>query len=249
MRVGNLSDLHLEHLRTYSSISEYISGISVDEDLDVLCLTGDIWSAVDSKMVSLAVKGFRRFAKEIVYIPGNHDWYGTGESLNRSNVLRHIQDTWGVHVLSRFTQMGVNLNGQHFCGTTLWYPKNPTTEAIVRIWSDNSSIASHRKWWPEEFLQEEIALSREVQAGSIVLTHMLPSFQLVYPAFAGNLYNPVYVSPVEDILQYQEPKIWFFGHTHNKIHKKLWNVDCYSNPIGYPSLNLENPVEVLVLEV
>jgi predicted phosphodiesterase len=102
MKLHILSDLHLE-FSTFEPIAT---------DADVVVLAGDI-----GKKVSGIIWAREAFPdKEIIYVPGNHEFYGA----DRAETLAHMRiaaDQCRVHLLDNDAAV---INGVRFLGSTLW---------------------------------------------------------------------------------------------------------------------------------
>ena len=67
----------------------------------------------------------------------------------------------------------------------------------------------------------------------IVLSHHLPSFQLISPQYKDNQSNVAYASNLEYLMDKVEH--WACGHSHSKNEIKIDQCLCVLNPVGYPS--------------
>jgi hypothetical protein len=246
MKLGYCSDIHLEHLDSIKQVQEYLLALKPEEKLDVMVFAGDICNMMEKSTLSAIVKIVKTFATSVIYVDGNHEWYGTGSNLDRSIHLRHLQNL-GVVVLSRFTQPEVTIDGQHFCGTMFWYPCNDWTRLAVETWSDNRAIDSFKKWWPGEYEIELKILNRIVTDQSIVVTHCLPCWEALHPTWVANPNNHFFVSPAIDIIQWNEPKAWIYGHAHTPNEQTIFKTRLLSNPIGYPRIEPERKIKVIEL--
>lgn len=107
MRVLVLSDLHLEHAASLTAPS--------DLDYDVVILAGDI-NSPGTQAVHWAACESTFGGRPVVYVPGNHEFYGT-EMGTELEAMRQAAEGTQVHVLSRDS---VVLQGVRFLGATLW---------------------------------------------------------------------------------------------------------------------------------
>lgn len=246
MKLGYISDLHLEWFESIGLMCFYLDQIKPTEPLDVLVLPGDIFNFTENKRISFAVKEFKQWADKVIYVDGNHEWYGTLPNLNREKYLVDLQQK-GIEVLSRFTQNEIWYKGQHFVGTMFWYPCTSKTKEAVKTWSDYTSIDSFKKWWPDEYETELKILNKLVTNESIVITHCLPSYLCIHPGYAGDTDNHFFVSPAEDIIEWAEPRYWIYGHAHKPYEQRIFNTLMLSNPAGYP--DGKKDVRIKVVEV
>jgi hypothetical protein len=107
MKVLTYSDVHLEFGRNWHPPRNI--------DGDVMLLAGDITSFKTYK----PLKFFLRFwDKPVIYIAGNHEYYGTNmEPAERVAVEWISQKLPNVHYLKN---SAVEINGVHFFGGTMW---------------------------------------------------------------------------------------------------------------------------------
>jgi Icc-related predicted phosphoesterase len=108
MRALVLSDLHLE----FHGFETVHNGRRIDDGADVVVLAGDIAAGNDG--IGWARRAFP--GKEIVYVVGNHEFYGAVYEL-RMDDLRAAAEIEGVHFLERDR---ATISGITFLGATLW---------------------------------------------------------------------------------------------------------------------------------
>ena len=242
-----LSDIHLEHYRDADAAIAYLERIRPVEIGDVLILAGDIWS-LNRKATYRYLDAFRKWAIEIVYVPGNHEYYDTNPIFQGNDCLRRLQNE-GLRVLGPDFHNSFTYQDVKFVGTTAWYPDNKTVRKYLPNWSDCSYTKGFIKWWEAHQLAERKLLWQEVEKDCVVVTHLLPTWSCIDPIFAKDMYNCLYVSDLEDLLIEKEPKLWIHGHSHEKLDTQIYNTRCIRNPIGYPGLNTTANATVLSIEI
>jgi predicted phosphodiesterase len=102
MKIHVLSDLHLE----------FAPFAPAETDADVVVLAGDIWNG--GKGIVWARDTFRN--QEIVYVAGNHEFYGTHWERLPENCQRMAR-ACGVHFLENAQ---VEIGGVRCLGASLW---------------------------------------------------------------------------------------------------------------------------------
>jgi Icc-related predicted phosphoesterase len=144
----------------------------------------------------------------------------------------------------------VVIDGVRFLGTTLWFPQTPVGDLQTNYWSDFKAIPNFKNWVYEENAKARAFLKRECMAGDVVITHYLPSYMSVHPAFAGAATNSFFVSDEEALIIERKPGLWLHGHTHSSMRYTLNQTEVVCNPFGYAGHEL-NPrfEEKLILEV
>jgi predicted phosphodiesterase len=234
MKLHILSDLHL-------SVSEMSRPAA---DADVVVLAGDIARPRDAVAWALG------FAKPVVYVPGNHEFYGASldttvaelKSLTRGSAVQVLDDD------------ELLLDGVRFLGSTLWtdmrlYGDGAEGAAAIaagqRMLRDFARIrvsaagdalftpadaqarhARHRAW-----LEQRLAAPH---AGpTVVVTHHAPSPRSIAARFAGSPLNACFVSDAEALLGGERAALWVHGHTHDSFDYVLRGTRVLCNPRGY----------------
>lgn len=126
MRILLLSDLHLEHAAGYV-VPEAV-------DYDVVLLAGDIHSP-GHLAVRWAASESTFGGRPVIYVPGNHEFYGQ-EIGAELNAMREAAQGTPVHVLSRDS---VVLHGVRFLGATLW------TDFALPVGNESEPSDSHEE--------------------------------------------------------------------------------------------------------
>jgi predicted phosphodiesterase len=234
MKLHVLSDLHLgfepfERPRT---------------DADVVVLAGDI------ARPSAAVDWARGFARPVLYVAGNHEFYGGSIDGTRAELARLCAGT-EVHLLDDGELV---LDGVRFLGTTLWTdfelfglgePMAAAMAEASRLLRDFSRIAlgevmgacftpedaallfrRHARWL-------EAKLAEPHDGPTVVITHHAPSPASIHPRFAGSLLNACFVSDLERLAGADRAELWIHGHTHDSFDYRLNGTRVVCNPRGY----------------
>jgi len=211
---------------------------------DVVVLAGDI--ARPREAVAWALG----FAQPVLYVAGNHEFYG-GSLDGTLAELRELAAGTHVHVLSDDVLV---LDGVRFLGTTLWTDfglfgagarrEEAVAEASLRL-RDFSRIRREARgedlFTPEDsvrlfarhaaWLRARLA---EPHAGpTVVVTHHSPSPRSIHPRFEGSLINACFVSEAEDLLGADKACLWIHGHTHDSFDYEVAGTRVVCNPRGY----------------
>ena len=234
VRLNILSDLHLGQ-----------AGLPLpDADADIVVLAGDISRPGE------AIAWARHFSRPVLYVPGNHEFYGStlGATVRQ---LRQLAQGTPVHILDNDE---IELCGVRFLGSTLWNDFNlygagePREQAItqalafirdfVRIQSDaipGSSLAppeletlfaANRAWL-------ESKLATPFDGPTVVITHHAPSIKSIHPRFEGSLINTCFVSDSEYLMGADRAALWIHGHTHDSFDYQVAGTRVICNPRGY----------------
>jgi predicted phosphodiesterase len=251
VKVQVASDLHLEFLGKLLPRERLISPA---HGADLLVLAGDIGNGIE------AVEMFKNWPVPVLYIAGNHEFYGHSLEQMRMD-LRNAAA--GTHVT--FLDNDVkDFGGVRFLGTTLWtdykLERNRTQRQLMesaglRI-SDHCRIdCSGGKFTPERALAEhelsrawlKDALNRPYDGRTVVVTHHGPHRLSVHPRYVGNPVNASFVSDLGEFLP--KADLWIHGHVHDSFDYKVGGSRVIANPLGYAlNRNAVETVKELVFE-
>ncbi|MDR6860555.1 metallophosphoesterase [Variovorax guangxiensis] len=234
MKLNILSDLHVG----YSALDTPLN------DADVVVLAGDV--AAPRQAAQWAM----RLDKPVIYVLGNHEFYGSSIDAAAAEMKRLCAGTH-IHVLDNDE---VIIDGVRFLGSTLWTDfmlfgdGTERTAAIVeaqRLMRDFSRIrmdtATGALFTPDDsaalFQRNAKWLNRCLDtphAGTtVVVTHHAPSRRSIHPRFAASLLNACFVSDAERVAGAGRAQWWIHGHTHDSFDYVLNGTRVICNPRGY----------------
>jgi predicted phosphodiesterase len=250
VKLNILSDLHLSRGELPAPAN----------DADLVVLAGDVGRP------SQAIAWASRLAKPVLYVPGNHEFYG-GSIDGTAAELKRLAAGTQVRILDGEELL---IAGVRFLGATLWTDFMLADEAearaaamreaerfmrdfsVVRIGEQRFSpqasarlFARHAAW-----LQARLA---EPHAGpTVVITHHAPSPRSIHPRFAGSALNACFVSNAEHLIDGRRAQLWIHGHTHDSFDYRINGTRVVCNPRGYakngvnenPSFDAEWQVEI-----
>jgi len=238
VRIQLMSDLHFEfHPDGGKSFVD-----SLDPDgVDVLVLAGDIGVVKGGSLH----RGFDLLATKyrgipIIFLMGNHELYGSSPDWAEEQVDALTKDHPNLHWLENNT---VEIGGQRFVGSTLWFPNLPDGQntRFSRGLNDFHLIYDFQQWVYDHNAASVEFLTREVQPGDVVVTHHIPTVQGVHPRWLHDVqgFGRFFLSQMpDDVLQ--RPKLWFYGHTHDSMDFEIGGCRFLCNPFGYVRRE-ENP--------
>lgn len=246
VRLRILSDLHLG--RTRLELPHV--------PCDIVILAGDI------SRPQPAIEWAREmFDQPVLYVPGNHEFYGNSLQRTLDELQRHTKNT-NIHVLNN---REIVLQGIRFLGSTLWSDfnldgpdvRNVAIDQARTLIRDFSRIESDSipgtPFSPDEmehlFERNRTWLTRHLQQPSastsmptVVITHHAPSPHSIHPRFAGSPLNACFVSDCEALMGHEKVQLWIHGHTHNSFDYLVNGTRVICNPRGYMvDGKLENP--------
>lgn len=235
MNIQYASDLHLE----FAENSRYLKEFPLQVTGDILVLAGDIFHLGKD----CARHPFWEWAadnyQQVIVVAGNHEFYD-GFDLDtlhdgwtykiRPNVAYHYNDVirigdtdlilttlWSaIRIEDAFaTQAGINDFRRIRCGDKAldWVRFNEEHHRCFHFLNDRikSSTAKH----------------------IVVVTHHLPSFELLSPEFKGSILNGAFAVELGPFIAASPVEYWIYGHSHRNIDLKIGNTRCLSNQLGY----------------
>lgn len=253
-----LSDLHL-------SVQEMAPVVT---DADIVILAGDV------ARPPAAMAWARRFAKPVVYVPGNHEFYGASLPETVAQ-LQDLAQGSQVHVLDN---QAVVLHGVRFLGSTLWTDfqvagtgaqRDAAMAQSIQFNRDFSRIRLHGGADAPLFTPQDSAvlfarnarwldsqLAAPFSGPTVVVTHHAPALPSVAAQFAGSPLNVNFVSDASWLLAGRRAALWIHGHMHHRCDYTVDGTRVLCNPRGYAREGVpENPefdpaftVELVVAE-
>ena len=230
LNIKILSDLHFEHHKDDGR--GFIKSLSSD-GVDVLVLAGDITSQA---LMKSTLKLFCDKFKYVVFVLGNHEYYGS----NRNDVvatawLAH-QDNKNLHWLDNTTCV---IEGQRFVGTTLWFRQSISTTLYRDSINDFFEIEGFDSWVYELNHTSLKFLEEEMREGDVAITHHLPSNKSVGLKYERSSINCFFVCDIENIIAEKGPALFIHGHGHSSSEYFIGDTQVVSNPFGYNGENKE----------
>jgi predicted phosphodiesterase len=230
-----MSDLHLEKNRDLKrfKIPEIPS--------DVIILAGDIAEGIDG--IEWAAEQSARLRKPIIYVPGNHEFYGTDmhSTLFR---MRQKADQHGINVLS---QNQIIIDNVRFLGVTLWTDYGAISkpersmEVCQQFMNDHRLIRFKDKPFTTQtalnhhqsdihWLESKLRVSFDGK--TVVVTHHGPSIACHdNNKFDLDEISAGFWSHLDHLLPNAD--LWVYGHTHGNLDRVVNGTRLFSNQCGY----------------
>jgi predicted phosphodiesterase len=234
MKLNIVSDLHLSQ-----------AGLALPgSDADVVILAGDI------ARPEQAIEWASSLAKPVLYVPGNHEFYGASIPGTLAR-LRQLCAGTKVQLLDRDE---VQIGSVRFFGATLWtdfqlYGDGEGRASAVaaglrfmrdfqRIHVDEAQTELFTPSHSAELFARDAAwlagkLAEPHPGPTVVITHHAPSPRSVHPRFAGSPLNACFVSDAEYLLAGGHAPLWIHGHTHDSFDYVVNGTRVVCNPRGY----------------
>lgn len=237
MKVRLLSDLHHEFRPDTFQHQEFLKHSG--EELTVLA--GDIAVGANNvaKVLDLFIKAGH---KHIVYVPGNHEYYGGYYTEVHQNLVEvcKARGEW-VTML----QPGVKLIRDDLVvvGGTLWtnFGENPVTQTLAgRMISDFRVIRDFKTQMAKHLYYSDLAWIQRVckqhsDKRKLIVTHFLPAMECVDSKYVGSPLNEYFANNLGEWIYSLERATWMYGHTHDCADFELGTTRLVCNPMGYPN--------------
>jgi len=256
MKIQLLSDLHNEFLRNGKHNPDHQwAGIIPQTDADIIILAGDIDTGTNG--AEWAISESQRLAKNIIYVLGNHEFYGHEYRSMKEKIARQCEGT-GVHCLDP----GVTVQGDvRFIGATLWtdykadvsVPRDLAMFYVDKALTDHRVIKfksgnAYRRFKPHDALAIHLKelnwledqLSRHHPGKTVVVTHHGPHPVCQHPAFPLNEMSTAFHSDLSDLIDENDIDVWVYGHTHANLNEVIFDTRIISNQAGYPGENVRS---------
>ena len=222
MKLAVLSDLHLD----YAGPLPVQQGLA---DVDAVIIAGDLFDD--------PVKGIdwaaERFRLPVIYVPGNHEFYGSDYAEARRRMAERARKR-NVSLLDCDTAL-LPMAGQQLriLGCTLWC--DYAALSARGIGTAEAGAAAQRRfldyrlihdggepvtpeWVRQRHADElhwlETALQQPHDGPSIVVTHYPPSLRSANPGYALSSLSAHFVNDLEALVRRYAPLAWIHGHTH-----------------------------------
>ena len=232
MKIQILSDLHLE----------FGPFDPPDVGANAIILAGD--TDIKGRGIAWARDTFR--GKPVIYIAGNHEYYGEALPRHTEELRERCRGT-NTHFLERDA---ITIDGVAFLGCTLWtdfgLDGNPVLAQLTASTGMNDFRVtrvspSYRRLHPRDLVQIHTKsrqwLSRElaIRRGErvVVITHHAPSERSIPARFAHDPLNPAFASRLDSLVEESDAAVWVHGHIHDSSDYKIGHTRVVCNPRGY----------------
>ena len=234
------SDLHLELQRRPTA---WLSTIP-----DILILAGDI-SYIDRVELLLVELIDRHAELQIIYVTGNHEYYGCKDMLNAEDALKASLDAYDrIHFLQCDT---VELFNIRFIGCTGWPrmlslgkdKQQQASKVVGQSINDFYQIGmGDRTFTTDDCIQlgeqqyrwlEQTLSTPTPCKHTVVITHFAPSLKVANPKYPIDEMSAYFYSAFDALIEKYTPDVWAFGHTHANFDLHMGATHVISNQHGY----------------
>lgn len=240
MKIRLFSDLHNEFAPV-----DYVIPELPDDKETTLVLAGDI--DVGGIKEGTANKLRDQF-KYIVYIAGNHEFYGHDHGLLQQKLEEIVSYDDNLYYLDNDY---VTLDGVVFYGGTAWTQTAPDRHDMLKgsmndfISIKNVDLVTGKvdRFTPADANEENDEFVRTLEARLsrndnelpvVVVSHHTPSDKSQDSRYDPSRLNCAYHNKFEGLIEDNPAiKLWCHGHVHNSNDYMLYDTRVVSNPYGY----------------
>jgi predicted phosphodiesterase len=223
MKINVMSDLH----------TEFWKGTQYVEKAENMVIAGDLGHLNKDEF------GFMEDA--LVFIPGNHEYYG----LNISE--------WYMKPFTKTVE-----DVEFICATLWtdfhndWFAEHRARKnindfyMITNAMDAKVSTVTYKYMYKREMEFIKYMLNKPTPKKKVVVTHFLPHESFTPARFAGQEINKYFApNALSEIPEDIWPDLWIFGHTHDFVDKTINGTRFLCNPLGYAhEANITQWVEV-----
>ena len=225
MRINYFSDIHLE-----------FGPLDIpNNDADIIIAAGDIG------IFSQGVKWLKKLNKPVVYVAGNHEFYGC-EYNQTLKMLRDECKGSSICFLENDTFIYKNIR---FLGCSLWadlyLEGEEKANALGKALNDfrkitysdepfNQKLFSTLHYSSKKWLEDELAKPHDGK--TVVITHHAPT-EWSWDNSKNKLKKIAYCTDLRYLFHEYEIEAWFHGHIHSPGDYRIAGARILSNPRGY----------------
>lgn len=237
MRIQYASDLHLEFADNWRVLKQ-------EEPMnvrgDILVLAGDIgYLGDDNYQTHPFWDWVSENYQQVIVVLGNHEFYKfydlssmhdglIGEIRSNIhyyyNVVVHIQD---IDIIVSTLWANITLEDAYITEHSVTDFRRILYGEDILTFADFNR--EHKRCL--EFIKQSVADSTAKH--KIVVTHHVPSFQLMSPEFQGSRINGAFTVEHADYIATSGIDYWIYGHSHRNIDKTIGTTRCICNQFGY----------------
>jgi len=222
-----LSDVHLEFGKKFRYNWEII-----DPKNNILLLCGDIFKP-DSNYHDFFIMTKNTF-EYILYIPGNHEYYCNKlfSIEHIENNLKRICDKYKIIYLQKSVWEHPENPKIRIAGCTLW---SNIDKISYMAMNDSREIFYSQQQYVNLHLDHYNWLNSLQEPVSIVMTHHLPTKEVIHNDYKNSYFNSGFSSDLDDLIHKLNPLLWCCGHSHKANCVTIGDTKVVLNPVGYPN--------------
>lgn len=248
MRISVLSDLHID-IHPYAP--------APDAAARVVVIAGDVCERLDKSLPWMALE-IKARGHEVVYVPGNHDWYGNRAFGHTSTIdgdlprAREMAAELGIHLLAEGE--AITIDDVRFVGGTLWTDyavSGDVSRSMAAADERSTGMNDHRKirvrsnrysrFRPVDALHSHRRHLEAIRSHfatpfdgpTVVVTHHAPHPRSLRHGEVQETIDASYASDLTAFIEHWRPALWIHGHVHRNHDYRVADTRIVSNPRGY----------------
>lgn len=231
MKIRLISDVHFEF--------GFRPEVTIYRGEDVLVIAGD-FNVGNYKVMVYLREYFDEYPVPIIYVPGNHEYYGT--SIREFDAGMKLFNMPNFHFLNPGT---VKIGDVTFIGATGWtnFRKDRVAQLAcaqrindfrsIKGWSGDLCSLKHTEHF--KYIWNAYAA---VEGKKVIITHFLPAIECIDPIYQGpDLINYYFANDYGQLISEMSDTTWMFGHTHSHVDLYLGDTRMVARPYGYVNRN------------
>ena len=244
-KVYLVSDLHVEFMlrgRTNVDIfthEEILSEVVTPDCEGILIVAGDL--GVGIEMVRRALYVLSTWFYQVIYVPGNHEYYGGSIKLVDIELKKiKLANVFIATNKGKYTKI---IDDTLFIARPLWANIPSHAEVTVgNVMNDfkyiqELTIDTCNKLYHKQANEiVDKVIDRHLPTRKIVVTHFGPAEETIHPIYGNfkeNLINHYFNGNLGPVIKDFKDTTWVFGHTHSSVDVTIGTTRCVSNPYGY----------------
>ena len=236
MKIQYASDLHIEFSENWS----YLKNNPLKVEGDILVLAGDIGYLGDD---NYSLHPFWDWASnsysQVIIALGNHEFYKYYDIATLKDGFCHkIREN-----VKCYYNAVVSIDNVDIIVSTLWskieledaYYTEHYISDFRRILYNGEVLTfsdfnrEHKRCL--DFIERSVSESKAQKI--VVVTHHVPSFQMLSSEFIGSKANGAFTVELAPYIENSRIDYWIYGHSHRNIDKMIGTTKCVCNQLGY----------------
>lgn len=236
MKIQYASDLHIE----FSENWNYLKNNPLKVEGDILVLAGDIGYLGDENYSAHPFWDcVSQSYSQVIIALGNHEFYKYYDIATLKDGFCHkIREN-----VSCYYNAVVTVGSVDIIVSTLWakieledayYTESAISDFRRILYSGEVltfSDFNHEHKRCLDFIERSVSESKAQKI--VVVTHHVPSFQMLSPEFVGSKANGAFTVELASYIEKSRINYWIYGHSHRNIDKVIGTTQCVSNQLGY----------------
>ncbi len=235
MKIQYCSDLHLE----FGDNADFLRAHPIVPAGDILVLAGDVMLFSDMQVHNAFLDMVSEQFDAVYWLPGNHEYYHSDINRRSGSFTENIREN--VFLLNNSV---VEHDGVRLVFSTMWSHVSPFRAWLVQqgmadfqVIKDGGhpfTVNRFNEFHANSlrFLKE--TLSQGSNAGTIVVTHHVPTLEQYPSKYKQSPLNEAFVSNQDRLIAESGADYWIYGHHHQYVPAfEVGRTRLVTNQLGY----------------